>query len=167
MPHPTIPDTIHFMTGAHTGQFDKGGNPYYLHPLSVCMRLINPTSAMRHAALLHDVVEDTDCTLGYLRLMGYSDEVITLVDLLSQRKDQGESHRVFIDRLLASGNVDALTIKLADNADNSCWSRFATMAPEHRGLVNRIAEDRERIQAAISLYITSTTRFNGVIEGDL
>ena len=41
---------------AHTGQVDKGGNPYILHPLRVMLSL--ETEEERIVGVLHDVVED-------------------------------------------------------------------------------------------------------------
>ena len=41
---------------AHTGQLDKGGNPYILHPLRVMLSL--ETEEERIVGVLHDVVED-------------------------------------------------------------------------------------------------------------
>ena len=41
---------------AHTGQVDKGGNPYILHPLRVMLSLNSEEE--RIVGVLHDVVED-------------------------------------------------------------------------------------------------------------
>ena len=43
---------------AHTGQVDKGGNPYILHPLRVMLSL--NTEEERIVGVLHDVVEDCE-----------------------------------------------------------------------------------------------------------
>ena len=43
---------------AHTGQVDKGGNPYILHPLRVM--LSRNTEEERIVGVLHDVVEDCE-----------------------------------------------------------------------------------------------------------
>lgn len=45
---------------AHAGQVDKGGAPYIEHPMRVALRC--DTELRRCAALLHDVLEDTDAT---------------------------------------------------------------------------------------------------------
>ena len=45
-------------TLAHAGQFDKGGNPYILPPLTILHKLKNPTEDEQIAAVLHDVIED-------------------------------------------------------------------------------------------------------------
>jgi hypothetical protein len=59
MRHPDLGTTIELMRRAHEGQIDKSGQPHYLHALRVAMRVASCSAAERHAALLHDVVEDT------------------------------------------------------------------------------------------------------------
>ena len=64
---------------AHSGQVDKGGNPYILHPLRVLLNFCESESeATKICAILHDVVEDSDITLADLRAEGFSDEIITV-----------------------------------------------------------------------------------------
>src|SRR5690349_24196867 len=91
--HPDLGSTIDLMRRAHDGQIDKSGRPYYLHPLRVAMRLAFFSSEERHAALLHDVVEDTPVTLPDLRSVGYGDKILGLVALLTRDAPRGESHR--------------------------------------------------------------------------
>jgi hypothetical protein len=58
---PTVDETIAFIKRAHAGQVDKAGNPYWQHPVSVMGRLgPDATESEKLAALLHDVIEDTD-----------------------------------------------------------------------------------------------------------
>ena len=49
---------------AHHGQVDKGGMPYVFHPFHLAEQMDDEISTV--AALLHDVVEDTDWTLEAL-----------------------------------------------------------------------------------------------------
>ena len=49
---------IEIAVQAHSGQLDKGGAPYILHPLRVMLRMA--TEEERIVAVLHDVVEDSD-----------------------------------------------------------------------------------------------------------
>jgi (p)ppGpp synthase/HD superfamily hydrolase len=149
VPHPDLGDSIELMRKAHEGQIDKSGRPYYLHPLRVAMRLAHCTPAERHAALLHDVVEDTALTLADLRALGYSGEVIELVDLVTRRKPQGESHRAYLERIVASRNPKALRVKLADVYDNMSPARTRSLPTHERGMRHRFARDAERICAAL------------------
>ena len=49
---------------AHNGQFDKCGVPYVFHPFHLAEQMQDEYSVC--AALLHDVVEDTDMTFEQL-----------------------------------------------------------------------------------------------------
>ena len=149
--HPDIGDSIEIMRNAHEGQIDKSGRPYYLHPLRVAMRLALCTPTERHAALLHDVVEDTILTLDDLKGLGYSDEIIELVDLLTRRKPAGESHNQYIERIVASRNAQALRVKLADLLDNMSPDRMRALAPQDQGMQHRFARDLQRIAASLNL----------------
>ena len=146
---PDLGQSIELMIRAHEGQIDKSGRPYYLHPLRVAIRLASCTPEERHAALLHDVVEDTPVTLDDLRAMGYSEEVIALVDLLTRRKPAGESHSQYIERLVKSGNAKALRVKLADVYDNMSPARTRSLPQHERGMKHRFANDAERVLAAL------------------
>ncbi len=103
---------------AHQGQVDKGGDPYILHPLAVMLSLEDEIE--RICAVLHDVIEDTDITLEYLKNEGFSNEVLTALDALSRRKD--ESYDEFIDRII--NNKIACHVKLADLKHNMDLSRI-------------------------------------------
>jgi (p)ppGpp synthase/HD superfamily hydrolase len=146
---PDLGQSIEIMRRAHEGQLDKSGRPYYLHPLRVAMRLIHCTPAERHAALLHDVVEDTLVTLDDLRTMGYSEDVVALVDLLTRRLPAGESHKQYVDRILQSRSVQALRVKLADLYDNMSPARSRSLPREVRGIRHRFAKDAERVLTAL------------------
>jgi (p)ppGpp synthase/HD superfamily hydrolase len=80
----------------------------------------------RIAAVLHDVVEDTDITLSDLRREGFSDEVVGIVDLLTQRDGEQDLDywaRIRTDRV-------AVEVKLADLRDNMDRSRIARFTTE-------------------------------------
>ena len=46
-------------TNAHSGQYDKGGKPYILHPLKVLHYLKTEDEELQCIALGHDIIEDT------------------------------------------------------------------------------------------------------------
>jgi (p)ppGpp synthase/HD superfamily hydrolase len=114
-----IERAIQIAVEAHSGQKDKTDRPYILHPLRVMLHMKTDTEMM--AAVLHDVVEDSDWTLLDLRREGFTEEVINQVDLLSRRRD--ESYEEFIRRI--KQNPLAVGIKLADLEDNMDLTRLA------------------------------------------
>lgn len=114
----TLERAIEIAAKAHRGQIDKAGQPYILHPLRVMLRMKSDHERM--AAVLHDVVEDTDVTLEQLRQEGFPAEVVAAVDALTKRP--GETRRQAAQR--AGADPIALEVKLADNAENSDLSRI-------------------------------------------
>ena len=73
---------------AHRPQRRKSGEPYILHPIAVAMIVANEIGLGVEpicAALLHDVVEDTDHTVKELREL-FGDDVATLVNVVTKRK---------------------------------------------------------------------------------
>ena len=108
----TLERAIAIAVEAHAGQCDRNGAPYILHPLRVMFRV--QSQAERIAAVLHDVVEDTDWTLSDLRKEGFSTEVIAALDCLTKR--EGEEYTDFVRR--ATSIPLARTVKLADLEDN-------------------------------------------------
>jgi (p)ppGpp synthase/HD superfamily hydrolase len=115
----TLERAIAIAAAAHVGQVDKAGQPYILHPLRVMLRVA--TEHERMAAVLHDVVEDTDVTLHTLAAGGFAPEVIAAVEALTKRP--GESRMLAAVR--AAANPIARMVKLADNAENMDLSRIA------------------------------------------
>lgn len=115
----TLERAIEIAAAAHAGQLDKAGQPYILHPLRVMLRVNGDRERM--AAVLHDVVEDTDVTLAELTLHSFAPEVIAAVAALT--KLPGETRLAAAAR--AAENPIALTVKLADNAENMDLSRIA------------------------------------------
>ena len=97
---------------AHKGQTDKSGLPYILHPLRIMMTM--PDEATRIVAVLHDVVEDTDCTLAELKDAGFSEDVIAAVDRMTHR--ESDSYDAYIQKI--ADNAIARRVKLGDLEDN-------------------------------------------------
>ena len=120
-----IDRALAFATIAHADQKRKyTGQPYIVHPVEVMqiVKSVPHDEAMLIAALLHDVVEDTDVTLDEIRT-SFGDDVASLVDDLtdvSKPEDGNRKLRKAMDRE-HSGNSSARaqTIKLADLISNS------------------------------------------------
>ncbi|WP_316229592.1 HD domain-containing protein [Bradyrhizobium sp. SZCCHNR1070] len=120
---PSIEETLEFVKRAHGDQKDKGGMPYWHHLVAVMNGL--PAYAdddWKCAALLHDVLEDTPTTAEDLRKMGYSEAVITAVELVT--KPKGADYLRWIEDLRDSNNAIAKAIKRADLEHNLDPSRF-------------------------------------------
>jgi (p)ppGpp synthase/HD superfamily hydrolase len=97
---------------AHKGQFQKNGMPYVAHPLAL-MQAVSSIEA-KIAAVLHDVVEDTDWTLEALRAEGFSVDVLEAIDCLTHRV--ADAYADYIERIRE--NELAREVKLADLQDN-------------------------------------------------
>ncbi|MCM3748073.1 HD domain-containing protein [Paenibacillus pasadenensis] len=103
---------------AHKGQVDKGGAPYILHPLAVMNRV--ETIDEKIVAVLHDVVEDTDITLDQLRELGFSQEVVEAIGLLT--RSQLDSYEQFVRKTLH--NPLSKMVKIADIEENMNIARI-------------------------------------------
>lgn len=124
---------------AHQGQIDKAGKPYILHPLRVMFSREDETE--RICAVLHDVIEDTDITLDYLKNEGFSEEVVTILDALTRRSN--ESYDEFINRIL--NNKLACYVKLADLSDNMDLSRIEKPTQKDYERIEKYRKARHRI----------------------
>jgi len=130
---------------AHTGQVDKAGAPYILHPLRVMLTRDNELEQI--CAVLHDVVEDTEITFEDLRKQGFSEEVIEVLDCLTKR--EGESYDEFIGRVLR--NETACRVKLADLEDNMDLSRIKNPSEKDRERIRKYEKAVKRIIATLSI----------------
>lgn len=138
-----IEKAILFIQEAHAGQFDHAGKPYWNHCVEV-MGLLPPEASedAKLAALLHDVLEDTDVTSNKLRTAGFSERTIRIVELVTRTPDSG-SYMDFIRSIVASGDEEAIMVKLSDNKTNSDPERIALITdPELRQRHEEMAAGR-------------------------
>lgn len=103
---------------AHHGQVDHNGIPYIFHPIHLAEAMDDEVSCC--AALLHDVVEDTDVTMEALA-QEFPHEVIAVVQLLTHKP--GTDYFDYVRSIRA--NPIAVKIKLADIAHNTSFDRCA------------------------------------------
>lgn len=102
-------------TNAHAGQFDRGGNPYILHPMKVMHYLKSDDEELQCIALLHDVIEDTKTTWQDLADIGCTVRVLEAVAALT--KMPGQSYDQYKQGVFA--NEDAMRVKMADLRHNT------------------------------------------------
>jgi (p)ppGpp synthase/HD superfamily hydrolase len=120
-----VQKALAFATLAHRDQKRKyTGRPYVVHPVEVAeiVRSVAHDNEMLAAALLHDVVEDTDVTIEDIRA-DFGDNIADLVDDLTDVSTPEDGNRKFrkaMDREhSALASARAQTIKLADLISNS------------------------------------------------
>ncbi|MBQ4426042.1 MAG: HD domain-containing protein [Firmicutes bacterium] len=103
---------------AHEGQLDKSGLPYVTHPLHLAEQM--PDEITTAAALLHDVVEDTDYTLEDIKAMGFPPAVTDALALLTH--DESVPYLEYVAAL--KDNPVARCVKLADLEHNCDLGRI-------------------------------------------
>jgi len=142
-----------FAASAHQGHLRRSGEPYLSHPLEVAnmladMRMDHKTLA---AALLHDVLEDTEVTPVELR-KAFGQEVADLVEGVtkisrvqetSTEDRQAETIQKII--LAMTDDLRVIFIKLADRVHN-----LKTLNVLSAGQQKRIARETLEIYAPIA-----------------
>ena len=119
---------------AHEGQKDKGDMPYILHPLRVMLKMEKETEMI--AAVLHDILEDTDWTAEDLIKEGIAGKALEAIEAVT-KKDK-EPYDEYIERIKQS--PIARKIKLADLEDNMDITRLPELSLED---IDRLAKYHE------------------------
>ena len=116
---------------AHRDQTDKSGIPYVFHPIHLAEQMRDEDTTV--TALLHDVVEDTAYTFDDLVKMGFSENVITALKLLTH--DKSVPYMEYVAKI--KENPVAKAVKLADLAHNSDLSRLNSIDDKTRSRVQK------------------------------
>lgn len=132
---------IQIAVEAHSGQLDKAGQPYVLHPLKVMLSLSNEKD--RIVGVLHDVIEDTNITYDYLIANGFKGETEILQALKSITKEENETYEEFIERVAL--NQIAKRVKLADLQDNMDLSRILNPTRKDFERIKKYGKAKERL----------------------
>ena len=124
---------IEIAVSAHKGVFDKGGNPYILHPLRVMMSLT--TNDEKIVGVLHDVVEDSDdWNFEKLKAEGFSDTVLDGLRAVTKFSED-EDYDAFIQRGL--NNNIGRAVKIADIRDNLDVTRIGELKDKDLKRLNK------------------------------
>lgn len=137
-------DAITYAAQCHEGQYRKGTEiPYIVHPVSMLRFLarLGAPEELQAAAVLHDLLEDTDATFEDLQER-FGPRVAELVQGASERDKSlswMERKQQTIHHAQESTDVELLVLKCADKLDNLTdirqdremhgdliWSRFNT-----------------------------------------
>lgn len=109
---------IKLMFEKHRNQYDKSGLPYVFHPFHVAEQMKEESTTI--VALLHDIVEDTDVTFDELKELGFSNEVIDALKLMTHDKDTDYFEYV----KMIGTNPIARKVKIKDLEHNMDTSRL-------------------------------------------
>lgn len=134
-----IVQAFRFAREAHKGVRRRSGEPYIMHPIAVA-RIVSQEIGLGStsicAALLHDVVEDTEYTVDDIR-QHFGDKIAQLVEGLTKISGgifgdkasmQAENFRKLL--LTMSEDIRVILIKMADRLHN--MRTLGSMAPNKR-----------------------------------
>ena len=129
-----------YTKAAHANQKRASGEPYFIHPCAVADILmgLGLDSATIAAALLHDVIEDTECTADDIK-NEFGEEVLALVSgvtklekivFKSKEDENAENFRkIFV---AMAKDVRVIIIKLADRLHNMRSLNFLSHERQQR-----------------------------------
>lgn len=126
---------------------DKSNTNYLNHLHHVSEDFKN--SRKKAMALMHDVLEDTEITRNDLLQLGYDEEFINVLEILTHRDG---TYAEYIDKIIASKNYDAIKIKIKDLLHNMDLTRIK----------NVDGKDIKRCQKYIDAYL----KIIKIMEGD-
>lgn len=119
----------------HYGQRDKSGQPYILHPIAV-METVDTTEE-KIVAVGHDLIEDTDITIDYLKAIGFSENILEALDSITHRNN--ERYVDYIKRVLK--NSIGKVVKRADIYHNLRYDRMINLKQK---IVDRLYDKYEK-----------------------
>jgi len=137
----------------HTGQFRKSGEPYICHPLAVAISLAEMRMDVHGimAAILHDLIEDTDVTKKDIFEL-FGDDVAELVDgvtkltqLDSKTQAEAQAENVRKMCLAMAKDMRVIMVKLGDRLHN--MKTLGVMRPDKK---RRIAKETLDIYTPIA-----------------
>ena len=154
----TIAEALEYATVKHGGQKRVSGEPYITHPIAVANILLDLGMDYSSvcAALLHDIIEDTDVTEEDLRDK-FGDQITELVlgvtklkkiSFKSKEQEQAENFRKMFFAM--AKDIRVLIIKLADRLHNMRTVE-ALSRERQEALANETLEIYSRLASRLGL----------------
>ncbi|MBY0540692.1 MAG: RelA/SpoT family protein [Campylobacterales bacterium] len=170
-----LSEIINFVIEAHEGQYRKSGEPYCVHPILVASITahFSKDEAIIATALLHDVVEDTNYSLDYIKER-WGNDIAHMVDGLTKIVEIRENEFItsidasdskiissaltFRKMLIASiDDVRVLIVKLCDRLHN-----MLTLSVLPANKQKRIAEETLVVYVPIANRLGISTLKNAL-----
>lgn len=151
-----IKKALIYADNKHSGQMRKSGEPYIIHPIAVADKLVsfNADCNIVCAALLHDVLEDTNTSKEELK-QEFNNDIAYLVDGVTKFKDDGVSSKQelkeqYIRKVTTSilSDVRVIIIKLMDRLHN-----METLNYQSRDKQKKIAKETLEIYVPLAYYL--------------
>ncbi len=131
---------IKIAVNAHKGQKDKNGEAYIGHLLRVMHT--GTTEDEKICGVLHDLLEDTNCTFEDLKKEDFSEVIIDALKCLTKKNH--ESYDQFIDLVLT--DKLAVKVKLNDLTDNLDVKRLKKLTEEDMHRINKYLKAYRRLE---------------------
>lgn len=119
-----IQQAIYYVKKYHGNQKRKSGEPYYSHPIEVAYMILDWSlnSEVIIAALLHDIVEDTEFSLKKITFL-FNHNISELVSKVTKLNDSINAYRLTEEEIIlkltcGKQSKEAILIKLVDRLHN-------------------------------------------------
>lgn len=150
---------IHWAKKYHDGQFRKSGEPFYTHVLAVTYLVAdhNLKTEVIVASILHDIIEDTEVTIGMV-LDNFGWRIAEIVDRLTRDRPDGTRLSVeeVLDQACERHDTEVILIKLFDRLHNISTMRFLPREKQKK----KVAETIENfLILAEELSLTQVSEF--------
>ena len=135
---------------------DKGGNPYMQHLRFVKNHCLTYDGQI--VGILHDILEDTDCSISELENILH-ENLIECIQLLTRKEN--EKYSDYIGRIIDSNNIIALEVKLHDIENNMDITRLKYIEQKD---IDRIKKYKKAYNRVWNKYIELFTKQYKIIK---